>query len=279
MEKTAIQLENLNFIYPDGTHALKDINMKIKKGERVAVIGSNGAGKSTLFLHFNGILRPSSGILKIDGEPISYQKKDLINIRQKVGLVFQNPDDQLFSPTVKEDVAFGPMNLGLPREEVEMRVKDSLGVVGMQGYDKKPPHHLSGGEKKRVAIAGILAMKPEIMVLDEPTTGLDPLGGDMIMNILYKLNHEKMTIIIASHDVELVTLFANNIYVLHDGVIIGEGSPEEVFTNLKLLRKAHLKPPRAADLLYRLKNDGIPVEIKLTVKEAHHELLRLLGED
>ncbi|MBM4242068.1 MAG: ATP-binding cassette domain-containing protein, partial [Euryarchaeota archaeon] len=139
--------------------------------------------------------------------------------------------------------------------------------------------HLSGGEKKRVAIAGILAMKPEIMVLDEPTTGLDPLGGDMIMNILYKLNHEKMTIIIASHDVELVTLFANNIYVLHDGVIIGEGSPEEVFTNLKLLRKAHLKPPRAADLLYRLKNDGIPVEIKLTVKEAHHELLRLLGED
>jgi len=279
MRTPIIQTENMNFTYPDGTSALLNLNMEIFEGERAAIIGPNGAGKSTLFSHFNGILQPSSGVIKIDGKAISYKKDDLMKIRQKVGMVFQNPDDQLFSPTVEEDIAFGPINLGLSDEEVEKRVKDSLSMVGMEGYQKKAPHHLSGGEKKRVAIAGILAMQPEIMVLDEPTTGLDPMGVEQIMNILYELNQNNMTIIISSHDVEMVTEFANKIFVLNQGEIIKQGTPQEIFDDPATLKKAHLKQPKAAELLNLLKNNGSKVKIKLTVEEAYHEILHAIGTD
>lgn len=271
-----IQTTDLNFQYPDGTHALKDVNLSIEKGERVAFIGSNGAGKSTLFLHFNGILRPTSGEVVIKGKPVSFKKEELMKVRQKVGLVFQNPDDQLFSPTVEDDVAFGPMNMGLSQEAVEQRVDDALKRVGMQDYKKKAPHHLSGGEKKRVAIAGILAMKPEIMVLDEPTTGLDPYGVTQILKILYELNQEGLTILLTSHDVDMIPLFADKIYVMHHGAISGVGTPEEIFSNLELIQESHLRQPQVADLLRRLKHDGIPVDVKLTVKEARKELLKVL---
>ena len=279
MVKTIIQTENMSYTYPDGTSALQNINIDIKEGERVAIVGSNGAGKSTLFAHFNGIIKPSLGLIKIDGKPANYNKKDLLRIRQKVGIVFQNPDDQLFAPTVIEDVAFGPMNLGLSDNEVEERVKEALKMVGMSGLEKKAPHHLSGGQKKRVAIAGILAMRPEIMVLDEPTTGLDPQGVEQVLKILYKLNQEEMTIIIASHDVEMVIQFADKIFVLHNGKIIGQGTPEEVFNNLETLKKAHLRPPKSAELLNLLKNNGMPCNVKLTVEEAYHEILHSLDVD
>lgn len=279
MTKNIIETKNLNYTYPDGTRALKDINLKLVRAERAAVIGSNGAGKSTLFLHFNGILRPTSGLIKVDGQEMSYDKESLLKVRQKIGMVFQNPDDQLFSPTVEQDVAFGPMNLGLPMEEVEKRVEEALISVGMQGMEKKPPHHLSGGQKKRVAIAGILAMQPEVMVLDEPTMGLDPKGVDQVLDILYQLNQQKMSIIISSHDVEMVTEFANHIWVLHEGQIIGQGTPEEIFKETEMIKKAHLKPPRAAALLNRLKNNGASVEVKLTVEEAYHEILHALGTE
>jgi len=279
MTKPIIQTGNMCYTYPDGTEALNNINMEIKEGERAAIVGSNGAGKSTLFQHFNGILRPTSGLIKIDGEKINYKKNELIKIRNKVGIVFQNPDDQLFAPTVAEDVAFGPMNLGLPIDEVDKRVEESLEMVGMSGLGKKAPHHLSGGQKKRVAIAGILAMKPEIMVLDEPTTGLDPKGVDQVMNILYKLNQEDMSIIVASHDVEMVTQFADKIFVLHQGEIIGQGNPEEIFNDYETLKKAHLKPPKSAELLRSLRDKGLSVNIKLTVGEAYHEILHSLGVD
>lgn len=277
MVKTIIQTENMSFTYPDGTSALYDINIEIKEGERVAVIGSNGAGKSTLFAHFNGINKPTSGLVKIDGKPIIYEKKELLQIRQKVGIVFQNPDDQLFAPTVIEDVAFGPMNLGLSDDEVDERVEEALELVGMSGLEKKAPHHLSGGQKKRVAIAGILAMRPEIMVLDEPTTGLDPKGVEQVMEILYMLNRQAMSIIVASHDVEMVTQFADKIFVLHDGEIIGQGVTEEIFNDYETLKRAHLRPPKSAELLYLLKNEGFPVNVKLTVDEAYHEILHALG--
>jgi cobalt/nickel transport system ATP-binding protein len=276
MQKCIIKTRGLNFSYPDRTHALKDINIDIKKGERVAFVGSNGAGKSTLFLHFNGILRASSGKVIIDGDPVTSKKEELMQIRQKVGLVFQNPDDQLFSPTVEEDVAFGPMNIGLSLDEVDQRVEDALKRVGMQDFKKKAPHHLSGGQKKRVAIAGILAMKPEIMVLDEPTTGLDPYGVTQILKILYELNQEGMTILLTSHDVDMIPLFAHRIFVMHHGAIAAEGTPEEIFSNLELIRKCHLRQPQIADLLRHLQNDGIPVKVKLTVKEAREELLKIL---
>ena len=166
-----LEVNNLKYSYNDDYQALKGVNLKIERGEMVAILGKNGAGKSTLFLHLNGIYEPDEGKVFIDGEELKYDKKSLLKFRQKVGIVFQNPDDQIFAPTVEEDVAFGPLNLGLSMEEVQNRVEEALIRVGMNGYEKSAPHHLSGGQKKRVAIAGILAMKPEIMVLDEPTAG------------------------------------------------------------------------------------------------------------
>jgi cobalt/nickel transport system ATP-binding protein len=277
MSKTIIQTENMGYTYPDGTVALHDINIEIEEGERVAVVGSNGAGKSTLFAHFNGINKPTSGLIKIDGKPVSYEKQDLLQIRQKVGIVFQNPDDQLFAPTVIEDVAFGPMNLGLSHDEVDARVEDALEMVGMTGLEKKAPHPLGGGQKNRAAIAGILAMKPEIMVLDEPTTGLDPRGVEQVMEILYTLNQEAMSIIIASHDVEMVTQFADKIFVLHDGEIISQGPTKEIFNDYETLKRAHLRPPKSAELLHMLRKNGFPVKVKLSVNEACHEIMHALG--
>ncbi|MBE2899742.1 ATP-binding protein [Methanothermobacter thermautotrophicus] len=273
-----IELRGLSYSYPDGTPALRGINMKIDKGERVAVIGPNGAGKSTLFLHLNGILRPTTGEVIIDGKKMEYSR-DLIKIRQKVGIVFQNPDDQLFSPTVREDVAFGPMNLGLPMDEVEERVRDALQKVGITGYENRAPHHLSGGEKKRVAIAGILAMKPEIMVLDEPTTGLDPETADGIIRILLELSMEGITVIISSHDVEIISQFAERVFVLNNGKLIAEGTPREIFRDAELISRASLGLPRTADLMNRLRMAGFEVDVKLTVEETYHELLHLLGGD
>ena len=280
MAKAIIQTENMCYTYPDGTSALNDINLEINKGDRVAIIGSNGAGKSTLFLHFNGILKPTSGLIRIYGDEFKYDKKDLMKIRQKVGIVFQNPDDQLFAPTVVEDVAFGPMNLELSKKEVDDRVSEALEMVEMTGLEKKAPHHLSGGQKKRVAIAGILAMKPEIIVLDEPTTGLDPRGVKQIMNILYKLNQdEDISIIISSHDVEMVTEFADKIFVVNEGQIISQGGPDDIFNNPDIIKKADLEIPKAAALLHLLKDNGFKCNIKLTINEAYHEILHSLDID
>ena len=159
MEQIHLETKNLSFTYPDGTQALKNVNIQIKKGEKIAIMGPNGAGKSTLFSHFNGLTEPTSGHVEIDGEKIVFERDELLKVRQKVGIVFQDPNDQLFAPTVKEDVAFGPMNLGLEHDEVKRRISESLDMVGMSGFEDKTPHHLSGGQQKRVAIAGIVAMR------------------------------------------------------------------------------------------------------------------------
>ena len=161
----SIETRDISYHYPNGSNVLKNINFKVEKGSKVALLGANGAGKSTLFLHFNGIIKPSSGNLLINGEEVKYDNKSLMKLRQKIGIVFQNPDDQLIAPTVMEDVAYGPLNIGLSKQEIKKRVKESLKQVGMEGFEKIAPHQLSGGQKKRVAIAGILAMQPEIMVL------------------------------------------------------------------------------------------------------------------
>ena len=220
MENIHLQTKDLSFTYPDGTEALKKVNITIKKGERIAIMGPNGAGKSTLFSHFNGLSEPTSGHVEIDGEKIIFERDELLKVRQKVGIVFQDPNDQLFAPTVKEDVAFGPMNLGLDYDEVNSRITEALELVGMSGFEDKTPHHLSGGQQKRVAIAGIVAMKPEIMILDEPTAGLDPEGVDKVLNILNNLNKEGISIVISSHDIEMDNHFADKIYVLYNGEII-----------------------------------------------------------
>ncbi|MBZ9571022.1 ATP-binding cassette domain-containing protein [Methanobrevibacter sp. TMH8] len=271
-----IEAKNITYLYPDGTKALDNINFNVEKGQIVSLLGKNGAGKSTLFLHFNGIFEPESGQILVDGEELKYDKKSLLKVRQKVGIVFQNPDDQLFAPTVEEDVAFGPLNIGLSQEETKKRVTDALARVGMEGFEKKPPHHLSGGQKKRVAIAGILAMGPEIMVLDEPTSGLDPKGASKILKLLYELNNEGMTIIISTHDVDLVPLYSNKVNIIRDGKIIKVGSPHEVFDDVDLIREADLRLPRLAHLAEVLeKEDNIKIaeSYPLTIGEARKDLL------
>ncbi|MCK9152408.1 ATP-binding cassette domain-containing protein [Methanobacterium alcaliphilum] len=277
-----IESKEITYKYPDGTKALNKINFSVEKGKMVALLGPNGAGKSTLFLHFNGILKPNSGQINIEQEPLKYNKNGLNKVRQKVGIVFQNPDDQLFAPTVVEDVAFGPLNMGLSREEVDKRVSDALEKVGMSGYNDKAPHHLSGGQKKRVAIAGILAMGPEIMVLDEPTSGLDPKGASLILKLLYNLNEEGMTIIISTHDVDMVPLYADKIYIISDGEIIKQGNPHEVFEDVQTIRKANLRLPRIAHLMEILKKEdslSFSNEYPLTIGEARKSVVEFIKNE
>lgn len=274
---TNIQLstENLSFTYPDGTQALKNINIEIEKGEKVAIIGPNGAGKSTLFSHFNGLTEPTSGCVKIEGKAISFEKDELLKVRQKVGIVFQDPNDQLFAPTVKEDIAFGPMNLGLSYDEVEKRVEDALKMVGMENYEDKTPHHLSGGQQKRIAIAGIIAMKPELMILDEPTAGLDPDGVEKVLNIMNQLNEEGMTLIISSHDIDMISKYADKIFVLYNGEIIESGNKNKIFSDMELLKKAHLRTPITTEILYNLKESGLNVNTeKISVKDTCAEIIK-----
>lgn len=274
---TNIQLstENLSFTYPDGTQALKNINIEIEKGEKVAIIGPNGAGKSTLFSHFNGLTEPTSGCVKIEDKPISFEKDELLKVRQKVGIVFQDPNDQLFAPTVKEDIAFGPMNLGLSYDEVEKHVEDALKMVGMENYEDKTPHHLSGGQQKRIAIAGIIAMKPELMILDEPTAGLDPDGVEKVLNIMNQLNEEGMTLIISSHDIDMISKYADKIFVLYNGEIIESGNKNKIFSDMELLKKAHLRTPITTEILYNLKESGLNVNTeKISVKDTCAEIIK-----
>ena len=276
MNETHLSIKNLSYTYPDGTHALKNVNMEILKGQKVAIMGPNGAGKSTLFSHFNGLTEPTSGYLELDGKKMEYDKKSLLEVRQKVGIVFQDPNDQLFAPTVKEDVAFGPMNLGLSYEEVEKRVDEALELVGMKKFKDKTPHHLSGGQQKRVAIAGIIAMRPEIMILDEPTAGLDPQGVDQVLTILNNLNKDGMSIVISSHDIEMVNGFAEKIFVLYEGEILAVGDRHEIFSNKELLKKAHLKAPVTTEILYQLKEKGFNIDTtKININEVVDEIIKI----
>ncbi|WP_296874038.1 ATP-binding cassette domain-containing protein [uncultured Methanobrevibacter sp.] len=276
-----LEVRNLKYSYNSDYQALKGVSLKVEKGEMVSLLGKNGAGKSTLFLHLNGIYEPDEGQVFIDGEELKYDKKSLLKFRQKVGIVFQNPDDQIFAPTVEEDVAFGPLNLGLSMEEVQDRVEEALERVGMSGFEKKAPHHLSGGQKKRVAIAGILAMKPEIMVLDEPTAGLDPQGVTNLTKLLKELNDEGITIIISTHEVDLVPNYARKVFVLVDGQLIAEGTPKEIFAQPEILKQANLKVPIVTELFQKLEADGFDMggDYPLTIDEARDKFLELAGKN
>ena len=276
-----IEVRNIKYAYNSDYQALKGVSLKVEKGEMVALLGKNGAGKSTLFLHLNGIYQPDEGQVFIDGEELKYDKKSLLKFRQKVGIVFQNPDDQIFAPTVEEDVAFGPLNLGLSMEEVQDRVEEALSRVGMSGFEKTAPHHLSGGQKKRVAIAGILAMKPEVMVLDEPTAGLDPQGVVDLSILLNELNDEGITIVISTHEVDLVPNYAKKVFVLVDGLLIAEGTPKEIFAKPEILEQANLKVPIVTDLFQQLESEGFDMkgDYPLTIDEAKDKFLELLNKN
>jgi len=231
-----IEIKNLSFNYPDGHQGLQNVDLVVCPGENVAVIGPNGAGKSTLLLHLNGILRGNSTV-KICG--LSMEEKNLKEIRKNVGLVFQDPEDQLFSLSVFDDVAFGPISMGYPDSEVRQRVTRALEWVGMRGYEQRSPHHLSFGEKKRIAIATVLSLDPEVLVIDEPTSNLDPRSKWSLIELLEQL---QMTKIIATHDLELVRVLCHRTVVMDEGKIVADGDTEAILDDIPLLKGHGLAP-------------------------------------
>lgn len=278
----AIQAEDLCYTYEDGTVALDHITFAAEKGKVTGILGANGAGKSTLFLSLNGVLTPKSGKVVLGGQPVRYDKKGLLELRRRVGIVFQDPDDQLFSADVYRDVSFGGVNLGLPAEEVRRRVEAALERTGVSHLRDKPTHALSYGQKKRVAIAGVLVMEPEVLILDEPTAGLDPQGVSDIMKLLTRLRDELgMTVLIATHDMDIVPLYCDYAYLLGSGKVLLEGTPEQLFADPAALRANHLRLPRIAHLMEVLRDvDGLDADRSAaTIGAARREILRMLKEE
>ena len=264
----AIRVNNLNYTYPDGTAALNNVSFKIAEGESVALVGPNGAGKSTLLLHLNGILHSSGSreAVEILGEIVDPNK--VHEMPKKIGIVFQNPDDMLFMPLLGDDVAFGPINLGVEEEEVKRRVKDSLLRVGLAGYETRVSHHLSGGEKKRAAIATVLSMDPEIIAMDEPTANLDPKSRAELIEILKMLKSEGKTLIIITHDVNAIPELADRVIVLHK-TVIADGTTREVFADSGMLVAAGLEVPTIMQFFEVLQAFGYPCDVlPLSIEDA-----------
>lgn len=255
-EKDAVlEVRDLHFSYNDEKHALNGVDVKIYEGEKIAVLGSNGAGKSTFFLSINGVLKPHAGEVIYRGEKIT--KKRLNHLRKNVGIVFQDADNQIIASTVMSEVAFGPMNLKLPREEVLRRVDKALDYMNITEFRDRPPHYLSGGEKKRVSIADIIAMESEVIIFDEPTAALDPLNAQMLEEVLRKMGEEGRTILISTHDVDFAYRWAERVLVFHQGKIIADDTPLRVFQQEELLKKANLRHPMLYDVCEILKKKGI----------------------
>lgn len=278
----AIEIKNLNHIYGQDTifeqYALKDVNLTIENGEFIGLIGHTGSGKSTLTQHLNGLLKASDGDILYDGESIYKEGYSMKALRSKVGLVFQYPEHQLFEVDVFSDVCFGPKNLGLSQEEIESRAREALTLVGLdESFYKQSPFELSGGQKRRVAIAGVLAMKPEVLILDEPTAGLDPKGRDDILGLVAKLHAEQgMTIILVSHSMEDVAKYVSRLVVMNHGEKVFDGTPKEVFRHYKELEQIGLAAPQITYVVQALRARGIMVsEDVTTVEEARDEILRL----
>lgn len=247
-----LEIEKLEYCYPDGTQALRGINCKIEKGKKIAVVGVNGSGKSTLFLCLNGVLPVKHGSIKFQGEEIRYDKKSLMKLRQKLGIVFQNPETMLFSSNVYQEVSFGPMNLNLPKEEVESLVQSSLTEVNMWDYREKAVHFLSYGQKKRVSIADILAMRPELMILDEPSSSLDPKHARQLMELLEQLHQKGITVILSTHDVNLAYAWADEVIAMKDGNILMQGETIKVFSEKEILEACYLEQPHVLQMYYAL---------------------------
>lgn len=276
----AIESAGVSFAYQEGTLALADVDFRANYGEFIAMLASNGSGKTTLIKTLVRLLKPQKGIVRVAGREIgSYAQAELY---QTVGLVFQNPNDQIFGATVEEDVAFGPRNLGLSENEIQQRITDALDAVAAGHLRERAIHHLSFGEQKRVAIAGVLAMKPSILILDEPTAGLDPAGESMIMRLLHRLNRQQdITVILATHSVDLLPLFADRIYLLSRGRVLREGPAREIFCDRDLIAQASLRLPYVSHLLDDLNRlDGVPIEdVPLTLGEARTLLLKLIPDE
>lgn len=283
MAETIIKTEGLGYIYSEGTpyehRAIDNVNIEIEKGSFVGLIGHTGSGKSTLIQHLNGLLKPTAGKIFIGGEDLWANPKDIRRFRFKVGLVFQYPEHQLFEETVRKDIAFGPRNMGLSEEEIEARVIEAAKHTGLTAdYLEKSPFELSGGEKRRVAIAGVLAMRPEVLILDEPTAGLDPKGREFILSEI-KDYHEKTgaTIILVSHSMEDVARFASHVLIMNHSRVAMFGKTRDVFKRVDELCEIGLEVPQISRVFAKLKEKGIDVpESVLTVAEAKEAMLKLL---
>lgn len=280
----SIIVKDVSYVYMPGTpfesKAIDGINLTIGKGEFWGIIGHTGSGKSTLIQHFNGLLRPTSGKVTVFGVDTSDKKADLRRIRQKVGLVFQYPEHQIFEETVYKDVSFGPKNMGLPEDAVEARVKEALSLVGLDyaAVKDRSPFELSGGQMRRVAIAGVLAMRPQVIILDEPTAGLDPLGRDEILAEISQLHRRLgMTVVLVSHSMEDVARLVDKIAVMHKGRIARIGTPAQVFADPEGLKSMGLGIPQVTELMFRLKLKGKPVRTDIfTIDGAENEILTKL---
>lgn len=281
----SIKVENLTYIYGQGTafeqYALKDLNFEIPVGQFVGLIGHTGSGKSTLIQHFNGLMKQSSGTIYYHGTDIYSPDYSLKELRGKVGLVFQYPEHQLFEVDVFSDVCYGPKNQGLTGEELNTRAREALTQVGLEEkFWNQSPFELSGGQKRRAAIAGVLAMQPEVLILDEPTAGLDPRGRDEILDQIAKLHKERqMTIILVSHSMEDIARYADRIMVMNRGEKVYDGTPKEVFEHYKELEAMGLSAPQVTYIAHGLKAHGIMIEDDITtVEEARDAILKLLGK-
>ncbi|HOT94184.1 MAG TPA: ATP-binding cassette domain-containing protein [Methanoregulaceae archaeon] len=271
-----IETINLSYAYRDNVRALENVNFVAPRNLRIAVIGPNGAGKSTLFRHLNGVIRPQSGQVLVRGEPIS--KRNLKEVRKFVGVVFQNPDDQIFAPTVEQDIAFGPTNLGLDEATVMHRVDEALGLLDIEYLRHRAPHHLSGGEKKRVAIAGVLAMEPGVLVMDEPTAGLDPRGRDDLVRFVNSLwSRYGITVIFSTHELDLVSRMADYVYVMSQGRILAQGTVPEIFEQEEMLQRIRLDLPVIPKLCRSLRRRGAGIPVVYTLVEAEEVLASALA--
>ena len=257
MEEKIIKVERLKFSYEKGKEILKGIDVEIKKGERIAVLGNNGSGKTTFFMNLNGVYLFDEGNIYLKGRKIEKNKKDLNYLRENIGIVFQNPDNQIIGSTVYEELSFGLINLGLSKKEIGERIEEISQKLNLKKYLDTPPHYLSGGEKKRVCIGDIVAMNPEIIIFDEPTAELDQLNIKILEEILNDLSIEKKTIILSTHDIDFAFRFADRILVFSDGEIIGDGTSEEIFKNTELLNKANLKKPIVFEIYEELLKKNI----------------------
>ena len=280
-----IKIENLNFVYqkgmPDERQVLHDINLEIADGDIVAIIGHTGSGKSSLIQHFNALLRPTSGKIFVNGVDITDKKANLKEIRKKVGMVFQYPEYQLFEETVFKDIAFGPKNMGLSKVEIEKSVYEAMDLVGLsRELADRSPFELSGGQKRRVAIAGVLAMRPEVLILDEPTAGLDPHGRDSLLTRIENLHKNTgMTVIFVSHSMEEVARLAKNVIVMNDGRVYAKGSVAEIFEKGEELKKIGLNIPQITQLALKLREKGVDIRADIyTVNFAKEVILEKIRE-
>ncbi|OPY33277.1 MAG: Trehalose/maltose import ATP-binding protein MalK [Methanomassiliicoccales archaeon PtaU1.Bin124] len=283
MSEPVIRTEELNYIYPNKTAALEGISIDIPRGKKVVLLGPNGAGKSTLFLHFNGILKPSSGKVFFGGTEIGYGKKSLEQLRSKVALVMQNPDDQIFSATIEEDVAFGPMNMGLSREEVERRVDEALDQVGMADLRTKPTQQLSFGQRKRVSLAGAIAMHPEVLIMDEPTAGLDSRMVHELLELADELNQQGLTVVMSTHDVETAYSWGDEVRVLNRGRLIYSGDSDGFFVDGQRARNIGITEPILYDLNRTMcrRNEKAPAPFPKNVFELNQKFgqhAKVLGQ-